>query len=476
MKNMISVAFILVVAIPGATGAGVAEAGRRRASLATASVPTLPEEVVREVVERNQGIEALEARATAAAEVPSQLGSLPDPLFMVGLSNLPLSTSSTPLTGVQFELRQTFPWPGKLALRESAAEHGARAQKHLVEDRRNLLRARAWSLLWELAFLEQHRELAREMATALEQFTEVAEASYVAGSGRQQDIIKPRVERHRIDDLIESIDRAADTVRSRINALRHRPPGTPIQAPKLPDYKKETPGQSPSGAGGQTPDAGGQSRYNGLPSQGKLLEYAESHNPLFRAARARTASARHLLALAGKDYFPDITVGLQYRLRWVETGDAVAGADFIGVTLGVNLPVWFATKQRPAEAERASRLSAALAEEQRLRDEISDGIERILQAIRRDTAQAAIYRDRIIPETRQALDSSLADYRAGRLEFISVLDNLLKLFGARVELSRRATRVLASLAELEHLLGGLPEPLQGAYLPDTGDKEQEDDK
>lgn len=460
-----SLATISFVSPAGGTGSGTEGKNVHQV------IPTTAEEVVREVVERNRGTKALESQAAAAAEVPSQAGSLPDPFFMVGLSNLPLSTDSTPLTGIQFELRQTFPWPGKLALREQAAGHNARLRQHLVTERRNLLRAHAWSLLWELAFLREHRRLAGEMAATLNQFVAVAESSYVAGSGRQQDLIKPQVERYRIDDLVESIDRQAATLRARLNALRHRPAQAPIDPPNIPEYNNKVRGQ-PQGMRGQAPDKGPDTR---LFSSDKLLEFAKEHNPLFRAARQRVEAARSMLALAGKDYFPDISVGLQYRLRWVETMDAVAGADFVGLTLGVNLPVWFASKQRPAEAQREAELAAALAEEQRLGDDIAAGLEAVVQALERDTTQAGIYQEQIIPETRQALESSLADYRAGRLEFISVLDNLLKLFSARVELVRRTTRIQASGAELEHLLGGRPSWLERFFSPALPNKEHDHD-
>ncbi|RME25086.1 MAG: hypothetical protein D6806_08520, partial [Deltaproteobacteria bacterium] len=273
---------LLVVAIPGSVALADSlhdSSGGPVGAISSEGVTSAPEEVVREVVERNKGTESLDFGAAAAAEIPSQLGSLPDPMFMVGLSNLPLSTDSTPLTGVQFELRQTLPWPGKLAAREEAAGHAARAKKVIVGDRRNLLRARAWALLWELSFLREHRRLANEMSETLRQFVEVTEASYVSGSGRQQDLIKPQVERYRIDDLIVAIDRKAEMIRSRINALRHRPPSAPIEPPSLPEVKDIIGGQT------QPKSAVAKDSPNHLApgrravSSKDLVEFASGHNP-----------------------------------------------------------------------------------------------------------------------------------------------------------------------------------------------------
>jgi outer membrane protein TolC len=396
------------------------------------AVPALYAEVVEEVRIRNPGLAALDARVDAALQVVPRVGSLPDPLFMLGLSNWPLSTDTTPLTGVQFELKQTFPWFGKLDAREAVVGKDVDIRKAYRAEQENLLVARAKALLWELRFLLEQRRLALEIGAGLEQFTKVAEAAYTVGSGRQQDLIKPVVQRYRIDDLVVGIDRKMDIIRSEINALRNRPPEAPLEAPGLPEGNVKSP----------------------MMVRERLQSYAQATNPLLEVRSAAIAKQHEVLRLAEKDYYPDITLGLQYRLRWVESMDAVGGADFVGLTLGVNLPVYFKSKQNSRVAEVRSNIRAETDQRIGTWDQIRDRIERVAQDIERDVAQAEIYRKKIIPGTEQALDSSLADYQAGRIEFLSVLDNLMALFRARVDLVRRTTRIQALLAGLEHLLGG----------------------
>ena len=116
-------------------------------------------------------------------------------------------------------------------------------------------------------------------------------------------------------------------------------------------------------------------------------------------------------------------------------------------------------------SQRAAEVRSNIRAEQNQRaatwDLIRDRIEHVAQGIDRDVAQAELYRKKIIPDTEQALNSSLADYQSGRIEFLSVLDNLMKLFRARVDLVRRTTRIQVSLAELDHLLGGSAEAALG---------------
>ena len=159
------------------------------------------------------------------------------------------------------------------------------------------------------------------------------------------------------------------------------------------------------------------------------------------------------LRLAEKEYIPDFTFGLQYRLRWVEQRDAVAGADFIGFTVGINLPIYFFRKQRERVYEVKSSMLTEKNNMASTWDQIREQIGKTLLDIDRDRTQAKLYRQKIIPDTQSVLDSSLADYQAGRLGFITVLDNLMSLFRAQVDLARRTTQIQASRARLEYWTG-----------------------
>ncbi|MBL6975065.1 MAG: TolC family protein [Deltaproteobacteria bacterium] len=398
-------------------------------------------EVVEEVRARNPGLHALDARADAAGHVAPQAGAFPDPTLTVALVNQPFSTLSSPMTGVQFDLRQRLPWFKRLDALESAARQDQRIQQALSREKKNALTARAWALLWELTYLDEQERLARQVGRTLDDFVEVASAAYAQGMGRQQDLIKPQIQRQRINELVIGIEGQRDMILSELNALRDREPGTHVIPPSLP----------------------GDPVVHPELDRESLLAYAREHNPLMGFGERSIGKRNEMLRAAEQGYVPDFTVGLQYRARWFDSSrDPAGGADFFGVTIGVGLPVFAAAKQ----GERIREVSARLREaEHRLRDtdnQVEDRIERLSRAIERDVEQAGLYRTRIIPDTEKALQSSLQDYRSGRIEFLSVLDNLVSLFRAEMDHARRETRVHASLRELEQWVGG---PLDEALDP-----------
>jgi outer membrane protein TolC len=90
--------------------------------------------------------------------------------------------------------------------------------------------------------------------------------------------------------------------------------------------------------------------------------------------------------------------------------------------VGVSLPVWSGSY---AAAERESRhLARALreeldAEEQRLRVEVETSAFHIADAGRR----IALYRDSLLPRAEEALQLTLASYRAGEASVLDVIDS-----------------------------------------------------
>ena len=62
----------------------------------------------------NPGLAEMQARAAALAEIPSQVGTLPDPILQLNAANLPVDTFNTgqePMTQLQVGFSQPFPFP-----------------------------------------------------------------------------------------------------------------------------------------------------------------------------------------------------------------------------------------------------------------------------------------------------------------------------------------------------------------------------
>ena len=106
----------------------------------------------------NPGLAQRQAQAEAMSALPSQLGSLPDPMISMGLVNLPtdsLNTSQEAMTQWQLGISQEIPFPGKLALKQQAATERANASALMTTEYKQQLIQYVTSYWWQLFYLEK---------------------------------------------------------------------------------------------------------------------------------------------------------------------------------------------------------------------------------------------------------------------------------------------------------------------------------
>jgi cobalt-zinc-cadmium efflux system outer membrane protein len=99
-------------------------------------------EAVKTAVSENPGLAEMQARFRAMSEIPSQMGTLPDPVLSFGAMNFPTDSfdrDQEPMTQLQVGISQAFPFPGKLNLREEAAEFDAQAAFYTADEMRLML-------------------------------------------------------------------------------------------------------------------------------------------------------------------------------------------------------------------------------------------------------------------------------------------------------------------------------------------------
>jgi outer membrane protein TolC len=124
-----------------------------------------------------------------------------------------------------------------------------------------------------------------------------------------------------------------------------------------------------------------------------------------------------------------------------------------GVNVGVKIPFYFWQKQRPALAEATA---GAAAEKQRL-----ENITTLLFFRIKDRYLAAttagrlvkLYGTTIIPQSSLALESAIAGYEAGKVDFLTLLDSLVTLRNYELSYYEQLSNVEKAIAALEPFVG-----------------------
>ncbi len=369
-------------------------------------------------------------------EIPSQAGSLDDPVLRFGLSNLPVNTFSFDEhvgTTKDITLSQKLPFPGKLGLRTDIANKNVGIAEQSYDDLKLRIIRDVKQSYYELCFVLAAIEITQQNKKLLEQFVTIAETKYSVGKGIQQDVIKAQVELSQIMDELIALNRRKETEQGRLNTLMDLLPQTPLNIPH---------GITQSSFGYKIE---------------KLQKLAEEHRPVLEQIRLTKERYQVARKLAKKDYYPNFNVGFKYGQR--EDGRAGGtGAfqnrpDFISAFVGVNIPIWYKTKQSRKVAEQSYRVDVAQEAYNKARNQIFLSIKEIMDKEAKSSKTLKLIKTAILPQARQSLESALAGYGVDKVDFLSLLDTQVTLLDWEIKYHRELADYEQTLAALEQVVG-----------------------
>jgi outer membrane protein TolC len=369
-------------------------------------------------------LKALTARQEAAAQVPSQVDTLPDPLLTVAYTNESLDsyTLGTSIgSSLAFTWTQDVPYPGK---RQLAADV-ARGQSTTAERQTDLARLRIRSQVKRL-YLDLHRidrvaEVLDETSRVLASLVDAARARYESGEGTLENVLKAQTELTAIE-----VDMATNRQERRVAEA--------MLAASL--------GRSSDTSFGPAIDLPPVTE----PDRSALEAQAVADAPGIRLLEATADTETRRLDLARKDEKPDFMYGVGYSNR--------GGLDPMVVGMfGVRLPLYRARKQAQAVAQTEYELAAAQHEVDRGKLEIVARVRDLYAQFERASALVPLYAEGLIPQARSTLDAASGSYAAGKIEFLTLLDDALKMFHYEIEYERQRVDALQALAGLEAITG-----------------------
>jgi len=380
----------------------------------------------------NPGLESLQARARALADVPSQVGTLPDPTLTLGVLSLPTDTyslSQEAMTQTQVGIGLTLPFPGKLGLREQVADLEAGTAKQDVAERRLALISGVRLVWWNLFYLDRALSLVQRNRALLRDFVKIAETKYKTGQGMQSDVLLAQVELSKLLETEIALRASRRSQTSALNALLGRTASNEVI---LPDEVTET--------------------LPPLPDSAMLINLAQQNRPLIVARRNTLEAARARTQLAEKDYYPDLRLGAAYGFRRNDP-NGKSRADLVSITLNLNLPIFSGSRQDKAVDQRQ-------AEEQKDKYSLQDASVQVgsetEQAIADYLAareQASLYKSGIIPQASQASSAMFAAYQVNKADFSNLVRAQITLYNYETQYWKALSSGWQAWARLEAAVG-----------------------
>jgi cobalt-zinc-cadmium efflux system outer membrane protein len=368
---------------------------------AAADAPALPDDpvlarLVEESLAARPELRQAEAAARAERERVPQAGALPDPVLSLGIQNdgfngLQIGVMETSYWQVM--LSQGLPWPGKRGLRTDVARLGATQAEASVARARLTTVADVRRAYLDLVLARDRLALLSRLEALWQKSAGTARARYEAGEGAQSDVLRAQLEVNRLRQRRWALQAEERSRVQTLNRLRARPVDEAI----------------PTTA--SVRDLGAPA----VPDAEAALADAVARSPELALARTGVERAEKQIALARRERFPDLSVNAGIMPRGQLDPMWTAG-------ISIGLPVWSGRKQARAVAENEARAAAdrqgAESVEQELRLRVAErrvALESLVETI-------GLYREGLLVQSQATTDSTLAQYRVGKVTFASVLD------------------------------------------------------
>ncbi len=421
MKSYLVICAFLILPL-GIVHADEPEAVEQLSSLITTALTNNPE------------LKSSQARWQMFAGKAKQASSLEDPMFMFKLQNMlarePFVFNKDPQSARVIGISQQLPFWGKRAIKQEVADLEAESYKWAIEERKLELARMVKETYYQIWAVDKSIGIVNKNLQILADFVTIAESKYSVGQGVQQDIYKAGLEKSKMLDMQITLKQQRKSLEANLNYLLYRPGNTPVGT--VADFA--------------------------LPqlslSAEQLNQTALETRPQIKSLASLTSKGQASHRLAQKEFYPDFNLSFEYMFKDAIATEMITDPGYNMFTLGVTFNLPFQQEKRHAMiAESTSETTMVTEELHGLKNSISYTINETLAQLERRRKLVELYKEGIIPQAEQSLESAVISYRVNKVDFLTLLDGRMSLFTYERELYESQAEYMMGVAKLEAAVG-----------------------
>ena len=390
--------------------------------------PLQLKELIEEALGKNPEIVAAKNQWAASVAKITQATALDDPVLSFIYPGRKVETRVGPQEN-RFRISQKLPFFGKLRLRGEVATRSADQAREIFEAKKLEIVAKVKRAFYELFMAHKAIQINQENVGILRRLGGIGEVKYATGRVSQGDVLKAQVELAKLANELITLRQEKETAEAALNILLNRPPQAPLGVP---------------------------GEFENPPltfTLEELEEMAVEQQPLLKALQLAISASAANLALARRDYYPDVTVGVDY----IQVGGGTTlsdddGKDALLFSAGLNIPIWRKRlKARVRETEAAIKASEATYEavRDRIVFEVTDALVKVQSAER----LVDLFITTILPLAEQSLAAATIGYESDRVDFLDLLESQRILQDFQLDYYRALVNYEQELANLERTVG-----------------------
>ncbi len=383
-------------------------------------------EVTNVVLANNPAIKEAENRWRAARERVRQANAWDDPRI-AGDSRVRRYVDVPPNAFMDQSLavEQLIPITGKNLVRGRAA--AAEALSIFEEVRRAELDviARARASFFRLANAYEQLEINSKNLVSLRQIADISRSKYETGVESAANVLVAETDYSKLLETRRDLERSLSDAESQLNTLMNRDAFVPIGAPVAVSINEAN--LSLSG----------------------LRAITLAQRPEVNMARAKIDNEKSKLQLARRAWIPDPALMVKGQ-RYNDTSQAVSELD-----AGVSFTVPWVNPGKYSAGVREARASVAAAEQgfDREQKEALRLLRDQLEKIETTHHHVDLFRDKLVPQARQAFEATRLSYESGKATFLDWISAQRNVRDIEATGREHLADYQVAVAELEAIIG-----------------------
>jgi outer membrane protein TolC len=309
-------------------------------------------------------------------------------------------------------------WPGKLDVAAEIALKNARAAGLRFRKGQFDLRNKVLGAYYDFVLNDRLIALEEKNQQLLESTVLTSESRNRAGSASQVDVLKAQTESDLSNNSLANMTSQAPALLAAVNAALGRPADAPLEL-------------------AQNPPPAGMLRYD----DSTLLTLVTERNPELAAQAQELQAKADALKLAKLQYVPDFNVSI--------------GTDLVGLTQSLlgqaSVPLLRYEALNAGIAQAQANLRGTEAMRRQTTNDLAARVVLDLSAIHDTDRQLKLFRQTILPRTRQLVDLSRGRYESGNATLLDLLDSQRTALNVEKMLVNLELAKARQLADLESI-------------------------
>jgi cobalt-zinc-cadmium efflux system outer membrane protein len=328
-------------------------------------------------------------------------------------------------TDQMLSVEQVIPLTGKnLARARIAAADAVAAFEQARREQLDVL-AKTRASFFQLVNANAQLELNRKNLVSLRQIAEVSRSRYEVGKANAAEPLVGEVEASKLLESERDILRTISAEQSQLNVLMNRDAFAPLGQPEQTEIRS----------------------LNAPTEKARALMVA--NRPEIKIAQVKIDMEKSRLELARRNWIPDPAVTIQAQ-RYNDSRQAASEVD-----AGVSFTVPWVNPGKYSAAVREAKENLAAAQHgfDRTNAESLGSLRDALEKVHTAKHHADLFRDKLVPQARQAFEANQFAYETGKASFLEWITAQRNLRDLEAMGQQHVADYHAALAELEAVVG-----------------------